>query len=277
MAIPTNGLTPATSYIPTAIWNASITLIGDSENMIGENSSGETATLNRHVKQVAQNAQFLREITNYGDTGEFITTGSDLEAFGASYSNKNLRFALLFQLFNNLILNAGEDSEFVFENIGSCDLLEIDLNGKTITTAAGWTAKNHLFHFKNCNISKIYIHNGTIVDVTGNLASSGIFIENCSGLNVIDGITSTLTAATTRHIGIDASRAIVKNCVFTSGTNGIYATQCAHVLSQDNSSVVDATAYGIVSTTGSIIAKYDATQPAGTTADELEAFGGVIN
>jgi hypothetical protein len=50
MTIPTSGVTPATPYSPTSTWNTTINLIGDSENLIGENGDGETAILGRPVK-----------------------------------------------------------------------------------------------------------------------------------------------------------------------------------------------------------------------------------
>lgn len=279
MAIPTLGITGATAYSPTATWNASITLIGDSENLIGENGEGETATINRSTRQLSQNIKSVYDLFNHSASSSSVIAPGSNEDFNyiiPLYWRKVLRYKLTLTLMENLALNGAYDEYFNFSNLFSMDEIDINLNGKLISCEAGLSVKSYLFHFKNCNTPLLKLRNGTIQDVTGNIGSLVAF-ENCIGNNVCDGLATIATAAT-NHYEYIATRGIVKNGTLTAGLNGVYAREISYVMSQDNaSSGGDCTGYGLKSATGATIRKYDATQPAGTTGAEQESTGGLID
>lgn len=280
MALPTPGTTPSSNYtIGTSTWNATIALIGDAENIVGENSVGETATLNRATRQLAQNTGFLRGLFNHANETDSVYAPGGNEDFNyiiPLYWHKVLRYKLTLTLQENLTLNGGYDEYFDFSNLFGMDEIDINLNGKTISCEFGLTAKSYLFHFYHCNVPLLKLRNGTIQDTTGNIGSL-IAFQNCIGNMTCDGLTTIITNAT-NHYEYNASRGIVKNGVLTAGLNGVYAREIAYVMSQDNaSSGGDCSGYGLKSTTGATIRKYDATQPAGTTGAEQESYGGLID
>lgn len=276
MAIPTNGLTAATAYAPSTTWNASITLIGDSENMIGENSSGETATLNRHVKQIAQNAKFLYEIQNHLVQTSSISDPTQFSDALDLLVARKLRYKITYQLIANLTLSNLADVYFHIERVSSAAEIIIDLNGKTINVNAGISVRPNLFHFDHVSAPLIKIHNGTINENSGNINAELIYFENCSGSCVADSLTIT-GSGTCELITYSSSRGTASDNELNSGTNGLVATDASHVFSKDNSSSVTNSAYGTVSTRGSVIGVYDATAPTGTSGDTAAAFGGIIN
>jgi hypothetical protein len=282
MAIPTSGVTPSTAYSPTSTWNTTISLIGDSENLIGENGDGETAILGRPVKELAQNAKYNYDLFTHADISTNIYmpgADTDFESIIALYRNKCLRYKLTLTLQENLTLNAAYDDYFDFSNIMGMDEIEINLNNKSITVAAGYSAKTNLFHFYKCNIPHIYLRNGSIIDNTDNLDYL-IKIEKCTGIaQLYDlALTATVSASSANHIGFFYSRGKVDNCTLTAGLNGIVASFLSHVYSKDVSTLTtDCHNYGLMSTSGSIIRKYGVIQPAGTAGAESESTGGTID
>ena len=278
MAIPTAGTTPATSYTPTETWNSTISLIGDSESLIGENSSGEVATLGRPIKELAQNAKWLYELSTHAIQSDGVLMPGTFEDFNSridEYTQKNIRYKLTLTLGENLTLNAAYDESFDFFNMFSLDEIDINLNSKIISCEAGFTLKTALFHFYHCNAPLIKLRNGTVQDATGNLGNL-IFFEDCIGTMVCDALITTGTVATS-HYAFKGSRGIVKNGTLSAGLNGIVVYDTGFVLSQDNSSAVTCNSYGLRAYNGGIIRKYDATQPTGTTANELASLGGSID
>jgi hypothetical protein len=280
MAIPTSGVTGATAYSPTSVWNAEITLIGDSENLIGENINSETATLNRPTRELAQNAKYLRDLFTFADTVVGVvspaTSTEDFYYRIQEYQRRMLRYKLTFTLAENLTLNASYDEIFPFYNLISFDEIIIDLNSKIISVESGFSvAGSTLFDFNYCTCNKLTLKDGTITDTTGNL-NFGISFDSCIGNFIVDNVDSSYTPSTT-HVNYNGSKGIVKNCVFTGGGNGISVNNCGFILSQDNGSgVTGPSVYGLVANTGGTIRKFDATQPTGGTADESETAGGVI-
>jgi hypothetical protein len=278
MAIPTSGITPATSYSLANTWSSTLTLIGDSENLIGENADGETATVNRAVKQAGNNTLWLRNLMFHADSGEGVYMpggATDFNSLISDYKNKIFRYKLTLTLEQNLTLDAAYDEYFDFSNLFGIDEIEIDLNSKSISIAAGYTAKGYLFHFYKVNVPLLTIKDGTITDVSGNIGSA-IAFRYCTGHMICDNISTVLTVST-NHYEFQATRGIVKNGTLNTGLNGIYARDISYVLSQDNTSAVNCNQYGLRSITGATIRKYDATQPAGAAGAETTSTGGTIS
>lgn len=289
MAIPTSGVTLATAYSPAATWNSTITLIGDSENIIGENSDGETATLNRSSRELADNVKYVNDLMTHAALNSSVYTPGtvvgftlldDMNMLLQRYMNKILRYKLTITLQDNLTLDGSYDEYFDFSNLCGLDEIEINLNSKTITIDTGYTAKDQLFHFNKCNVPFIYLRNGSITDSIGNVVGNLIKVEKCNGfVELYDlALESTVGALSAGHISFSQSRGMVGNCTFEAGYSGISASYCSHVYSKDNSTVATSChTYGLAASSGGIIRKYGVTQPSGTSGAESESTGGTID
>jgi len=281
MAIPTTGVTGATAYSPTSAWNASITLIGDSESMIGENASGETATLNRSEKQLAQNSKYLYDLTTHAAvTTSIYTLGSstDFNTYLAQYSRQIQRHRLTLTLQENLTMNAAYDEFFAFNYLCNFQEIIIDLNNKAITCDATYGIYPALFYFYNCMSPKITLKDGTIICTADDKISSVAKFENCIGQILVYNVDTDLHKDID-HYNFIGSSGIVENCNMTLGKSGVYAQELSQVYVKGVVSLVKCDDYGLFATSGSTIKKYAtnaANVPQGNISDENATYGGVI-